>query len=188
MKLALFGEYDVLRTTAAQRLNTTDALKQVALHATDREVLKISLGKLKDKAVLDAIAGSADDRPMRLAAAQKIGTKTWEQIFTRATTQNASPNNLGDALAAVALFPKVQANAVEGVHQASLNLIRRGDESRIPEMVDLLEGYGDKRLAEDYVNCSQPDLDAAARSWAQRRGYRVDTGSGSHRARWGKGN
>jgi len=64
-----------------------------------------------------------------------------------------------------------------------LNLIRRGDESRIAEMVDLLEGYGDKTLAEDYLNCGQPDLDVAGREWARRRRYAV--GSGSHRATWG---
>jgi hypothetical protein len=68
-----------------------------------------------------------------------------------------------------------------------LNLIRRGDESRIPEMVDLLEGYGDQTLVEDYLNCGQPDLDSAGRSWANKRGYNIGTGSGSHRARWGSG-
>jgi hypothetical protein len=76
---------------------------------------------------------------------------------------------------------------VEGVQQACLNLIRRGDESRIPEMVDLLEGYGDKTLTEDYLNCGQPDLDASARRWANKRGYNIGIGSGSHRATWGSG-
>jgi len=73
------------------------------------------------------------------------------------------------------------------VQQASLNLIRNGDESRIPEMVDLLEDYGDRRLAEDYLNCGQPDLNAAALRWARRRGYSVMPGMGSHRATWGSG-
>ena len=36
-------------------------------------------------------------------------------------------------------------------------LIRRDGESRIPEMVDLLEGYGDKTLTKDYLNCGQPE-------------------------------
>src|SRR5262249_34291624 len=92
---------------------------------------------------------------------------------------------LGDALAAVSLFPAVQPKAVEGVQHASLHLIRRGDESRIPEMVDLLEGYGDKTLAEDYLNCGQPDLNATAREGAKRRGDAVGSGAGSHRATWG---
>jgi hypothetical protein len=52
----------------------------------------------------------------------------------------------------------MQPDVIEGVQYACLNLIGRGDESRIPEMVDLLEDYGDKTLAEDYLNCGQPDL------------------------------
>ncbi len=87
----------------------------------------------------------------------------------------------------MALFPDVQQDAVAAVQQACLNLIRLGDESRIPEMVDLLEGYGDRTLAEDYLNCGQPDLDAVARAWADQRGYSVGTGYGSHRATWGSG-
>jgi hypothetical protein len=47
---------------------------------------------------------------------------------------------LGDALAAVSLFPEVQHSAVSAVQRACLTMIGRGDESRIPEMVELLEG------------------------------------------------
>jgi len=79
------------------------------------------------------------------------------------------------ALAAVSLFSEKQPAAVSG------------NESRIPEMVDLLESYGDTTLAENYLTCGQPDLNAAARRWADRRGYKVGTGAGSHRATWGSG-
>ena len=120
-----------------------------------------------------------------LLAAQKAGAKSWKEIFDAATAKGATMQILGDALAAASLFPKVQPDAVNGVQHACLNLIRRGDESRIPEMVDLLEGYGDKTLAEDYLNCGQPDLDAVGRKWAGRRGYSVGTGAGSQRATWG---
>jgi hypothetical protein len=148
-------------------------------------VLKILLMKLEDKAMLHRIAAAADDRAMRLAVAQKAGAQSWWAIFNAATAKGATIEMLGDALAAVSLFPAVQPQAVDGVQHASLNLIRGGDESRIPEMVDLLEGYGDTTLAEDYLNCGQPDLDATARKWANRRGYSIGMGAGSHRATWG---
>ncbi len=185
LQLALEGEFDVLRATAAERLSDPAALEQAAVRAGDREVLIILLAKLEDKAMLNRIAAAADDRAMSLAAAHKAGAKSWKEIFDAATAKGATAQMLGDALAAAALFPKRQADALDGVQQACLNLIRLGDESRIPEMVDLLEGYADKTLAEDYLNCGQPDLDAAGRAWANRRGYSVDTGSGSHRATWG---
>jgi hypothetical protein len=187
LALALEGEFDVLRAAAAQRLSDPAALEQAAMRGRDRAVLKILLAKLEDKAMLHRIAAASDDRAMRLAAAQKAGATSWQEIFNAATATGATVEMLGDALAAVALFPAVQPEAVDGVQHASLNLIRRGDESRIPEMVELLEGYGDKRLAEDYLNCGQPDLDSAGREWAHRRGYSVGSGAGSHRATWGSG-
>ena len=128
-----------------------------------------------------------DDRAMRLAAAQKGGAKSWKEIFDAATARGATVQMLGDALSAASLFWQVQPDAKSGVQEACLNLIRRGNESRIPEMVDLLEGYGDKTLAEDYLNCGQPDLNREAHAWANRHGYDTHTGAGSHRARWGTG-
>jgi hypothetical protein len=185
LALALKGEFDVLRSAAAQWLNDPAALEQAALRSRDREVQKILLAKLEDKSLLNRIAAASDDRAMRLAAAQKAGARSWQVIFDAATAKGATVQMLGDALAAVSLFPAVQGEAVAGVQRASLNLIRRGDESRIPEMVDLLEGYGDMTLAEDYLNCGQPDLDASGLAWARRRGYSVSSGFGSHRAGWG---
>lgn len=86
---------------------------------------------------------------MRLAAAQKARAKSWEEIFSAAASRSvADAQMLGDALAAASLFAGKQAAAVNGVQHACLNLIRLGDESRIPEMVDLLEAYGDKTLPE----------------------------------------
>ena len=187
LALALEGEFDVLRAAAARWLRDPAALEQAALRASEREVLKILLANLEDKPMLNRIAAAANDRAMRLAATQKSGAKSWKEIFNAATAKGVTVQMLGDALAAVSLFQKVQPDAEEAVQHASLNLIRRGDESRIPEMVDLLEGYGDKTLAEDYLNCGQPDLDAEGRKWARGRGYSVGAGAGSHRATWGSG-
>jgi len=174
----------VLRKEAARVMSDPAHMETAAIKARDREVLKILLGRIDDQESLKRVAGAADERGMRLAASQKSGAKSWAQIFDAASAKGAGQEMLGDALAAVSLFPAVQPEAKSGVQNACLNLIRNGDESRIPEMSELLEGYGDKRLAEDYLNCGQPDLDASGRKWAQKRGYRVNTGAGSHRARW----
>jgi hypothetical protein len=50
----------------------------------------------------------------------------------------------------------------------------------------LLMIYGDKSMAEDYLNCGSSELDAAGRKWASANGYRIWTGPGSHRATWGR--
>lgn len=184
LALVLDGEFDVLSKAAARRLSDPASLEKAALHCQDREVLIILLGKLEDKATLNRIAVRADDRAMCLAAAQKAGAKSWQEIFGNAITHEMR----SDAIAAVSLFPTVQSDAIYSVQMAFLDMIRRGDASRIPEMVDLLEGYGNKTLAEDYANSGQHDLEVSARAWATRRGYSVDTGNGSHRATWGSGN
>jgi hypothetical protein len=185
LALVLEGEFDVLRAAAARRLADAAALEQAALRCRQSEVQRILLAKIADRGALKRIAAGAADPAMALAASRKAGEATWVQIFQKVTAKGAADPMLGAALAAVSLFPEVQPDATEAVQEACLNLIRRGDESRIPEMVDLLEGYGDKTLAEDYLNCGQPDLDGASRTWAARRGYSVGTGMGSNRAAWG---
>ena len=125
-----------MRTAAANAERTPAALEQRLSKPIDREVLQILLAKLEDKAVLQRVAESAKDQAMRLASEQKAGAKSWETIFHEATAGGASIQMLGDALAAVSLFPQVQSDAKNGVQEASLNLIRRGDEYRIPEMVE----------------------------------------------------
>lgn len=179
------GEFDVLCVTATRRLSDPATLEKAATLARDRKVLKILLAKVQEKNMLNRIATNAEDRAMRLAAAQKAGVKSWQEIFNSAIGRRGTVEMLGDALAAVSLFATVEPKAVDGVQNACLNLIRLGDESRIPEMVDLLEVYGDKTLAEDFINCGQPDLDTAAVKWANHRGLSKFMGAGSHRARWG---
>jgi uncharacterized protein (DUF2342 family) len=124
---------------------------------------------------------------MRLAAARKAGARPWQKVFDAASAKGTTVEMLDDALAAVSLFSDVQPEAVNGVQRACLSLIQRGDESRIPAMVDLLEGYGDKSLAEAYLNSGQPDFDTAARTWADRRGYTIGTGADVQHATWGSG-
>ena len=187
LEILLKGEFDVLRLAAVQQMNDVSLLEKAALQCSDREVLAVLLNKINDQSSLIRISGSAKDKALRLAAAKKSGKKTWITIFDDVTSKGSPAYMLGDAIAAVSLFSETQSDAVEGVQEACLNLIRKGDESRIPEMADLLEAYGDKTLAEDYLNCGQPDLDDAARDWCSRRGYNIGRGYGSNRARWGSG-
>jgi hypothetical protein len=184
VRAALHGGFDVLRLAAARQLDHQDALGRVANESGDLEVCKIIFAKLTDEKVLLEVSNNARNNSVRIAAKIKSQKTTWRDVFDKASARDAGPVALGEALSAADLFPK-QEDAREGVIQACLNFIGRGDETRIPELVDLLNLYGDKPLAEDYLNCGQPDLDAAGREWAAKRGYDVGTGAGSHRAAWG---
>ena len=129
---------------------------------------------------------------MRLAAAQKTGRTSWRQIFQEATVEGATVGMFGDALVSLLLFPNDQINAkvADALDEASLNLIRIGDKSRIPEMVDLLNRYGNTTVALNYLNSSQQDLVQAAERWAKSNGYRIDyiqTSKPNPTAAWGGG-
>ena len=145
--LALNASFDVLRLAATGKLSEPAGLERVALASTSREVLRVALEKIADKETLNRLAASAADPALRLAAAQKAGAASWQRIFADASVRGGTAQALGDALAAVALFPKRQEDVEESVQQAALNLIRRGDETRIPEIADLLEPYGDKNFS-----------------------------------------
>lgn len=65
---------------------------------------------------------------------------------------------------------------------SAVKLGMAGSEQRLNE---LLMRYGDKSMAEDYLNSGSSALDLGGRRWAATHGYKIMTGAGSHRARWG---
>ena len=50
----------------------------------------------------------------------------------------------------------------------------------------LLMTYGDKSMAEDYLNSGSGLLHESGAAWANSHGYHLRTGPGSHRAGWGR--
>ena len=72
--------------------------------------------------------------------------------------------------------------------------IGRGVASTTPALISALEHFGDKEMAEDYVNCGQDDLKRAAEKWADDHGYKIVPRSLLHpfessagQLRWGGG-
>jgi len=64
--------------------------------------------------------------------------------------------------------------------------IKLGIQGSEEKLASLLMVYGNKSMAEDYLNCGSSVLDAAGRKWAGAHGYAISTGPGSHRATWGR--
>jgi hypothetical protein len=183
-EMALKAGFDDVCLAAVRRLTDQSALARVAMKTSDRNVAKDAFPRLKDNGALEQVASGAADEALRIAAEVKLGKVGWPDVFARVVGPKASPRALGNALAAVSLSPD-PGGIDRLVTDACLRLIRRGDESRIPELAELLQGYGDKTLCEDYLNCGQPDLEKAGRDWARKRGYNIGSGYGSNRARWG---
>lgn len=150
--------------------------------ATDWNVRKTGFNKLEEPALND-LAQTAKDPAVTLAARIKLKQENWGTAFK---PDNLDSKGLGNVLGAAALVDSPQPSSAVVV-SACHSYIRRGDSSRIPELKDLLMRFGDKPLAEDYLNCGNSQLRAAGESWANSHGYNIGAGNGSHRVRWGGG-
>ena len=64
--------------------------------------------------------------------------------------------------------------------------IKLGIRDSEEKLADLLYIYGDKSMAEDYLNCGNSVLASAGRQWAKRNGYSIWQSAGSNRAGWGR--
>lgn len=54
------------------------------------------------------------------------------------------------------------------------------------ELVGILLVYGDKSMAEDYLNSGSSLLNDGGHRWASAHGYNIRSGYGSHRSNWGR--
>jgi hypothetical protein len=171
-----------VRLFAVNRLRDQPSLAKVACEAKDWDVRKAGFNKLETPALTD-LARTAKDPAVVLAARIKSKQENWGAAFKPGSLDS---KGLGNVLGAVALVDSPQPSSA-AVVSACHTFIRRGDSSRIPELKDLLMRFGDKPLAEDYLNCGNSQLRAAGESWANSHGYNVGSGYGSHRVRWGEG-
>ncbi len=64
--------------------------------------------------------------------------------------------------------------------------IKLGVPSSEQKLDSLLMVYGDKPMAEDYLNSGSDLLHGSGAKWANAHGYHVVTGPGSHRSGWGE--
>lgn len=53
-------------------------------------------------------------------------------------------------------------------------------------LTEVLYQYGDKKMAEDFLNSGSLALQDSAKQWANKHGYSISTGKGSHRVSWSK--
>jgi len=195
-----------VRRLAVGKLTDQSALAQVALQEPERDIREVAVGQLTDQTALTKVVEKdkdwdvrkaafgkltetelakliveAKDRAVQMAAAVKQGQKTWSDVFSDSYSSN---DDLRDALDAVELAGD-KSLATNAIVQTCHKFIRQGDVTRLPELKDLLTLYGNRLLAEDYMNCGQPYLRALGEAWCRAHGYTVAAGSGSHRVRWG---
>ncbi len=156
-------------------------LMNIAQNNNNLDVRKAAFKKLNDNS-LDILTHEAIDPTFVLSAKIRLGLISWKEAFSG---QGSSNETLGHVVSAAAIVDTPQPTSFDVV-LACHKFIQLGDASRIPELIYLLNNYGDVSLAEDYMNCGQSKLEKAGCIWGRSHGYECTTGySGSNRVRWG---
>jgi len=96
-------------------------------------------------------------------------------------------NGIRDARARAALLDALQAHnsaAILGVHTLFVRLGVPGSE---PALADTLAKFPSREIAEEYYNSGNSELEAAARSWANRYGQRLRLNPYGDPVAWGSG-
>ncbi|MHB8959445.1 MAG: HEAT repeat domain-containing protein [Candidatus Limnocylindrales bacterium] len=143
------------------------------------------------KPLLSVLGGT--DRALRGVAARSLGTigdpsATAGLVRLLADSQNVSPATWALAKIhaddATPLVRYLGSKSTVGVYRA---LIRVGQADTVSALAKALRTFGTKAMAVAYLNCGNPTLEKAARTWADDHGYKVVTQQGSREEQWGSG-
>ncbi|MBN1969099.1 MAG: hypothetical protein JXR48_00835 [Candidatus Delongbacteria bacterium] len=168
-----------LRLQIIGNLKDQNELMKLLRSQNDLSV-KQEIFKKLDHDALENLSNDKNDTAMALAAKVKLGKISWDDVFA------GKAGSMSDIIGASAIVQNPQPTP-DAVVKACHKFIKKGDNSRIPELIFLLNKYGDKPLAEDYLNCGKRELYEAAAEWAKQHGFNVGSGYGSNRVRWGQG-
>jgi len=141
---------------------------------------KKAFNRLNANSLKKIVTTTNQDKAMEIAAKIILKQTNWSKEFS-----NTSSEHLDWVIGAAALVEKPKPTSTSIVN-ACHTYIKRGDYYRIPELRNLLLRYGDKPLAEDYLNCGNDKLYNAGSEWCWKNDYKIGTGYGSHRVRWGE--
>lgn len=83
------------------------------------------------------------------------------------------------------LLEDVRSGSYDKILNALVAFIGIGKKDIIPELNQILDDEGDKKMAEAFLNSGSAELRNTAESWALRRGYEITQGPGYHPVNWG---
>ena len=158
-----------------------------------------SLGDIMDvRAIYPLMTTLADrDRWVRTVAARslaKIGTPAAEHLLSALKDKNSKIRiGAAEALAYMKddriddfLMAKLKDNDLEIVAGAHSFFVHRGESGTETILIEALNEYGDKEMAETLANSNNKQLYQAAAAWAKRHGYQIRSIPGGRGGpRWG---
>ncbi len=170
---------------AAQQIADPSDLFRIVMESQNVIVRRVAYLKLNDHTLLARLAKEPKDPAVRIATALRLGKTSWKEVIGQATQNKLYPGDVIGAMV-LAFSDPVMKDSLVPVFSA---YFRKGDTSRLPELVFLLNLYGTRALAEDYLYCGNDELRNAGEKWLQNNGMRTNLskkGKVSHRLHWGR--
>ena len=157
-----------------------------------RQLAVLALGPIGNKEAIAPLKAELTDRTVSDKAASSLKALGWEPSSDRekvllwlASKDKAQLTGNWETTKTV-LLAEAGSGQVEAATNALYGFVAIGNDSVIPALKENLDRRGNKDLALAYLNCGQPDLEAAAQAWAKRNGYAViKTPGATAAARWG---
>jgi hypothetical protein len=173
-----------IRYLALERLNDQTVLAGVVTNDTHSKLRRFALARINNKIILDDLAVDTRDKAVRLAAEVRLQDTSLADLCGANTGGRPA---LATAMGVFLLFDR-QESLSSCVESICLMAIRQGEEARIRDLIELLDLYGTRSLAEAYINCGHNRLAVAGRYWAEDHRYTTlhYPASGSNLVRWGK--
>lgn len=175
-----------VREAAAHALREETCITQIIIDkkCTDHEILKILFAKLNNSEFLGKIELSMADPALCIAARAVRLNEYYEYIKIFDLAINDS-SKIEQTLMTIDYLKGREDTNMPSISLVCRKYIMQGKPESIPLLIKLLDVYGEKDLAEDYINCGQSDLEDAGKSWASAHGYVTRINYGSSVLHWG---
>jgi hypothetical protein len=196
-KIALNDTNLYVRKMAVGKITNQDLLAKIALNDPSLVVRLEAVGKVTDRAVLSKILATAKNElyfltdPILSAAYRRMAEFSVKDITSQTNLAEmaltdrdwavrlAAASKLSDEIMLTyVLAQTTDADVCNAIAmRICYKLIERGDATLIPMLIRVLDFAGNTDVAETYLNCGQPELQSAAKSWATRHGYEIQSRS-----------
>lgn len=150
-----------------------------------------ALGKIGDKSVVPSLKASLTDWYVCEEVTESLEKLGWQPYSSEEKTHllvaKRDAKGLKDNWPQTksVLLQDITSGNLRAIENALYAFIRLGKEEVIEELIQLLDAKGTETTAEAFLNCGNQKLSEAAKQWAGRRGYVVESRPGYSRMGWG---
>jgi len=139
----------------------------------------VLLGKIGDERAVAPIVKKLNDWNLNVEAAEALAALGWkpaserERVLWLVATRNAKSLDKNWNTTKDVLLKEIENPDAVAVENALLAFDFIGKAEIVPLLVEKLASSGTETMAETYLNCGNPELEEAARKWAEKRGYKI---------------